>query len=70
MNIPAAPRSDDRLSSIEHRLERLERSKTNSPSFWARAWAITGHTWAVTGVIYAALIVVGLVLGVLAEAGS
>ena len=70
MDLPPNPTGttqvDARLAALEAQVRELQVSKTNSPQFWSRAWAITGHQFAVTGVIYLgffALAIIAVVVG-------
>jgi hypothetical protein len=51
---------ETRIAALEAEVRELERSNTNSPKFWTRAFAIVGHQFAVIGIFYLVLLVVAL----------
>ena len=73
MDLPPNPTGttqvEARLAAPEAQVRELQESKTNSPKFWSRAWAITGHQFAVTGAIYLGLLALAIIAAVVGGSG-
>ena len=73
MDLPPNPTGttqvEARLAALEAQVRELQESKTNSPKFWSRAWAITGHQFAVTGAIYLGLLALAIIAAVVGGSG-
>ena len=61
--VPAPPDEylAGRIADLERRIQVLERSNTNSPKFWTRAFAILGHTLALWGILYGVFIIIAII---------
>jgi hypothetical protein len=50
-----------RIAALEHEVRELKRSKTNSPRFWPRSFAILGHVLVYVAIWFGVPIVIWMI---------